>query len=265
MSGKRNGKRAGNPSEVVARLIAKLGRPVIRRLSALARESLKEPGSWRCLELVYRNQPRKLLDRFFLHSRSAKGARNRLRVLRQEICKCVEQRSQISNPVRLISFGSGPGHEILGCFAKFKSNIAVEATCVDREPSALEYGRFLAAEKGLSGCIKYLQGNILHMKAVTLKHDIGILSGLIDYFDFDTAVSVLKSVREQLVPGGVVLVANMRRHYLASTMSILGNWNLVYREPEEVKSVLVDSGFEQINVWLDPEKVFCIGKASKPG
>lgn len=245
-------------------MIAKVGRAVIWHLSDLARESLKQPGSWRCLEIVYKNEPRTLLDRFFLSSRSARGTRNRLRAMQEEICKFIDQRAHVSDLVRLISFGSGPGHEILGCMENFKGNIAIEAMCVDREPSALEYGRFLADQKGLSDCIKYLQGNVLHMNSMTVKHDLAILSGLIDYFDFETAVSVLKSVREQLLLSGTVLVANMRRHYLASTMSVLGNWNLVYREPEEVESILVESGYEEVEVWLEPQKVFCIGKGINP-
>ena len=264
MNGKLSGKKAGKSRGLAAGLIAKLGRPVIRHLSDLACESLKQPGSWRCLEMVYQNKPRTLLDRFFLSSRSARGARNRLRVFQEEICKSIEQHSRISNLVRLISFGSGPGHEILGCVERFRGNVAVEATCVDREPSALECGRLLAAQKRLSDCIKYVQGNVLRMNSTNTMHDVGILSGLIDYFDFETAVSVLKMVKEQLLPGGTVLIANMRRHHLASTMRLLGDWNLVYREPEELESILGESGYEGIEVWLEPEKVFCIGKASRP-
>jgi hypothetical protein len=29
-------------------------------------------------------------------------------------------------------------------------------------------------------------------------------------------------------------------------MSVLGNWNLVYREPEEVKSLLAESRYKEI-------------------
>lgn len=244
-------------------MIARAGRPIIRRLSDLARESLKQPGSWRCLEIVYRNEHRTWLDRFFLSSRSARGARNRLLVFQEEICKCIEQRAHVSNPVKLISFGSGPGHEILGCIERFRGNVTMEATCVDRDPSALECGRFLVDQKGLSDRIKYVEGNVLRMNSMNTMHDIGILSGLIDYFDFETAVSVLKRVREQLLPGGTVLIANMRRHYLASTMRLLGDWNLVYKEPEELESILRESGYEGIEVWLEPEKIFCIGRARK--
>jgi hypothetical protein len=253
------------PGGLAARLIARLGRLIIRRLSVLARESLKEPGSWRCLELVYRNEPQTLLDRFFLSSRPARGARSRLRVLQSETCRCIRQSSLIHNPVRLISLGSGPGHEVLGCLARFRGNMAVEATCLDRDPGALEHGRVLSAQRGLSNHIAYVQGNVLHVNPLVPRYDIAILSGLIDYFDFEAAVSVLKTVGEQLLPGGIVLIANMRRHHLASTMSILGSWNLVYREPEEVEGILAASGYEQIQVWLEPEQVFCIGKARKPG
>jgi hypothetical protein len=63
---------------------------------------------WRPGELGYRNQPRTLLDRLFLSSCSARGARNRLQVLQEEICTCIEQCGAIGNPVKLVSFGSGP-------------------------------------------------------------------------------------------------------------------------------------------------------------
>jgi hypothetical protein len=143
VNGKRNGKKARRPHGSVACLIARLGKPITRRLSDLVDESLKQPGSWRCLEIVYRNEPRTLLDRFFLNSRSARGARNRLQVFQEEVSKCVEQLAPQHNPVRLISFGSGPGHEVIGYIEKLQSNITVEATCVDKDPSALEQGRLL--------------------------------------------------------------------------------------------------------------------------
>jgi hypothetical protein len=260
VSGKRNGKK---PDGFVSRLIVRFGRPVVRHLSDLARESLKQPGSWRCLEIVYRNKPQTLLDRFFLSSRSARGTRNRLCIFIEEICECIEHLGGTSNPVRLISFGSGPGHEILSCVEKFRGSVPIEATCMDRESSALECGKSLSAQKGLDGCVRYVQGNVLHMNSVAATYDIGILSGLIDYFDTETAVSVLTTVREQLLLGGTVLIANMRRHYLASTMRVLGNWNLVYREPEEVENILVESGYKDTEVWLEPEGIFCIGKAKR--
>jgi len=89
----------------------------------------------KALEIIYQNKPRTLLDSFFLSSRPARGARNRLQVLQEEICKCVKQRSKVSNPVWLISFGSGPGHEILGAIERLIGTV-VKATCVDKEPSA---------------------------------------------------------------------------------------------------------------------------------
>ena len=260
MSGKRKGKRLG----LAARMVARLGRPVVRRLSDLAAESLKEPGSWRCLEMVYRNQPRKLLDRVFLGSRAARGARNRLRVIGDELCKLVEERAKLHNPVRVISFGSGPGHEVLGCIERLRGMVGVQAVCMDKEPGAIKYGRVLAAQKGLQDNVRYLQGNVLRLNSAVDRHDIGILSGLLDYFDFEAAVSVLRRAREMLLPEGTVLIANMRRHGLASVMRTLGNWKLIYREPVEVEKLLETSGFQQVKVWLESERVFSIGMGVRP-
>jgi hypothetical protein len=40
---------------------------------------------------------------------------------------------------------------------------------------------------------------------------------------------------------------------------------LVNGGPEEVEAILKENSYENINVWLEPEKVFCIGKARKLG
>ncbi len=248
---------------LATRLIAKVGRPVVWRLSDLARESLKQPGSWRCLELVYENKPRKLLDRYFLGSRSARATRNRLQIFQEEILQGILQYSYDYNPVRIISFGSGPGHEILDRPEIFQKNISVEATFFDRDGSALEQGRLIADRHGLDGSINFIQGNVLRLKPEMPEYNIGIVSGLIDYFDFDTAVSVLKTVNAHLQPGGMVLLANMCRHRLASTMNILGNWKLEYREPAELEEILNQSGFINNEVWREPEGIFCLGKAYK--
>ena len=230
------------------------------RLSELTRESLRQPGSWRCLEIVYRNEPKTLLDRFWLSSRAARGARNRLQILAEELGAIVRNIARKDGPVRLLSLGSGPGHEILGCIEQLQDGVVVEATCVDRDPEAIECGESLALHKGLAGCVRYVRGDVFNTGVLPSGQDVAVLSGLLDYLDLKTAVSILTRVRERLAPGGVVLLANMRHHGMASAMSMLGNWHLVYREPREVERLLVESGYGEINVWLESEKVFCIGR-----
>jgi hypothetical protein len=46
-------------------------------------------------------------------------------------------------------------------------------------------------------------------------------------------------------------------------MSVLGNWHLVYREPEEVRALLAESGYQEMHVWVESTGVFCIGKGKK--
>ena len=265
MSGRRKRRNCRRPDGILARMVVSVGRPIVRRLSELARESLRQPGGWRCLEIVYRNQPRTLLDRFWLSSRAARGARNRLQILTKELCAIVRDRAKRGEIVNLLSLGSGPGHEILGCIGQVQEAASVAATCVDRDLEALQYGEALAAQKGLDGSVHYVRGNALSTDAFPACQDVAVLSGLLDYFDSGTAVSVLTKVRERLKPGGIVLVANMRRHRLASTMSLLGNWRLAYREPEEVERLLAESGYCEIEVRLEPQEVFCIGRGRRQG
>lgn len=265
MSGRRERKNRKYRPGLMARLAAKAGRPIVARLSELARESLLRPGSWRCLEIVYRNEPHTLLDQFWLSSRAARGARNRLQVLTEELGQIVRGIARKYGPVRLLSLGSGPGHEILGCIERLQDSSLIEATCVDWDSEAIEYGESLALHKGLAGCVHYVRGDVFGAGVLPPCQDVAVLSGLLDYLDLGAAESLLTRVRERLAPGGVVLLANMRHHNMASTMSMLGNWHLVYREPCEVERLLVESGYGEIKVWLEPEKVFCIAEARRPG
>ena len=146
-----------------------------------------------------------------------------------------------------------------------QDGVVVEATCVDRDPEAIECGESLALHKGLAGCVHYVRGDVFSAGVLPPGQDVAVLSGLLDYLDSGAAVSILTTVRERLVPGGVVLLANMRHHNMASTMSMLGNWHLVYREPPEVERLLVESGYGETKVWLESEKVFCIAEARRPG
>jgi predicted O-methyltransferase YrrM len=146
-----------------------------------------------------------------------------------------------------------------------QDSAVVEATCVDRDAEAIEYGESLALHKGLAGCVHYVRGDVFSAGLLPPGQDVAVLSGLLDYLDLGAAVSILTRVRERLAPGGVVLLANMRHHGMASAMSMLGNWHLVYREPCEVERLLVESGYGGIKVWLESEKVFCIAKGRRPG
>ena len=264
MSGRRKRRNREHQDGHVSRIIARVGRPVVGYLSELARESLRQPGSWRCLEIVYRDEPQTLLDRFWLSSRAARGARSRLRTLTENLCEIVQSRATAGGAVRLLSLGSGPGHEILGCIERVRGQARVEATCMDLDPEALRYGEGLAARRDLDGHVRYVCGNVLCADALPAGQDIVVLSGLLDYFDSRIAVTILGNVHKRLTPGGIVLVANMRRHHLAATMSILGNWRLVYREPRDVERLLTEGGYTRVEVELEPEGIFCIGRGQKP-
>jgi SAM-dependent methyltransferase len=175
----------------------------------------------------------------------------------------VRDRAQRDGTVNLLSLGSGPGHEILGCIEQMGPGTRIAATCVDRDPEALRHGEILAAQKGLDGIVHYVRGNVFSAGTLPAWQDVAVLSGLLDYFDSETAVLVLTKVRERLKPGGIVLLANMRRHRLASTMSLLGNWHLAYRDLAEVERLLVESGYCEVKVWLEPEEIFCVGRGER--
>ena len=221
--------------------------------------------NWRLVALVAGLQTVVLYGAFFVGMTMIGGAQGAILLGTYPLVAAVRGFSLVHNPVRIASLGSGPGHEILSCLEACRNTVAVRATCVDMDEQALQYGRGLAEGKGFQDGVRYIRGNVLKAGCLDGPHDVAVLSGLLDYFDYDTAVSVLRNVHRILRPRGMVLAANMRRHGLAWTMSVLGNWRLVYREPDELAELLTAAGYGGIQTWLEPEGVFCLARAARLG
>ena len=117
-----------------------------------------------------------------------------------------------------VTVAPGPGRTAVPSWVLRAGRARVEATCMDLDPEALRYGEGLAARRGLDGHVRYVCGNVLCADALPAGQDVVVLSGLLDYFDSRIAVTVLGNVHKRLMPGGVVLLANMRRHHLAAAM-----------------------------------------------
>lgn len=121
---------------------------------------------------------------------------------------------------------------------------------VDHDPASLEVVQSShdTVEVHVANVFAFLR------KAVSSERrfDFVYTLGLTDYLD-DRAMQLLhKLVRRLLEPGGTFLLANFLPHHLAvGWMDAVMEWELIYREPEELEAFAVANQFTA-KTWIDP-------------
>jgi len=126
----------------------------------------------------------------------------------------------------------------------------------------LLFGRAFATERGRIKLFGRMDWTLFPSRALALNlQAIGEKLG--EEFVYDLGYQAGKDAAKEMVKymglkprGGWVTQK--------AVISMLGDWNLVYREPEGVERILSESGYEGIEVWLEQENIFCIGKARNP-
>jgi len=97
------------------------------------------------------------------------------------------------------------------------------------------------------------------------KFDLIYCAGLFDYLAPDTCRALLELWHDSLAPGGLMLVANMTdtkpfRHFIEFIL----DWQLIYRNSQEILSLVPESGRETTRVIAEPTSVNLFLHARKP-
>lgn len=242
----------GRPSHP-RELFRVLGQRFLWSQSPFAREIIRSPGSWRCLDHIYRNTPGSWLDRGLLALPACRGTRERLQAYRQLLGDAVATIAE--EPVRLLDLGSGPGWAPLDLVASSPRKIAV--TCVDRAADALEAGREFASRRGLRDHLSFHRSSIRQFidgAADGSFHIVGT-HGVLDYLAFDEGTALFERIRRVLTLDGVLVTSNMRRHpdWVARfLMEFFGGWRLHYRDEKSLATMLEATGYVDIATRLVP-------------
>ncbi|MBC3806980.1 hypothetical protein H8K52_06425 [Undibacterium seohonense] len=91
-------------------------------------------------------------------------------------------------------------------------------------------------------------------------------AGLYDYLNDDVAVKLTTNLAKLLNKNGQILLANFIPHHQdVGFMECVMDWDLIYRTPENLKSILSKSGLSLVSCHIDPTEsiVYVIGKKSE--
>lgn len=100
---------------------------------------------------------------------------------------------------KILSAGCGTGQQVANLAMAYP---AAQITAVDLSLSSLAYGQRKINEFGLSKNVEFLQGDLLDLKELDRKFDYVACGGVLHHMQ--SPVDGLKSLKEQLNPGGVI-------------------------------------------------------------
>jgi len=223
-------------------------------------------GDYEMLSRIYENRLcddplGRLFDRYFQGQTAPQAVRNRMRMMADWIVEGVRN-SSAGSPLKVAIVGSAFGSDVCDAVTQLsieeRKRLAV--TLLDMDPAALAY-----ATQQLDG---YLPAHRLHTAVTNVFRlferprlaeplagtDLLLCPGLFDYLDDSQAANVLRVFWQQIAPGGRLAVFQFAPHNpTRAYMEWLGNWYLVYRDADQLRSLAIGAGIPPAAVSLGAE------------
>lgn len=234
------------------------------RLSSLGRTMKRFAASYKALEIIYtyswektagKGMVERILTHILFNFMNAKAVRNRLRLVKQELERAIL--SLDKDEIHIMSLGSGSARAIIEVLAEMKNQNdgkKYTATLVDKSRSALEYGKILAKEKGVSESLTPVKGMLEEFvrNGQDYPPDIVEMVGILDYFDDDIAIEVVSEIYKLLPPGGILITCNVCDNSERMFLTHVLRWPMVYRGQRELCEILTRAGFTHPQVAFEP-------------
>jgi len=212
-------------------------------------------------------------DRYFQTQAAPEAVRARIQHVAVALAShCLQSPSRQPH---IVSIGAGPGLDVAQGVAMLPEThrSRLRVTLLDLDPEALEFARRQVEPWLAPGGLNCLRENLyrLPQKPQAQGHladaDLIICSGLFDYLEDEAAVAMLGLFWRQLVPGGLLLVGNFAPHNpTRAYMEWIGNWYLLYRQPEQLERLALDAGIPPAQFTIGSERLgvnlFLIGHKS---
>jgi hypothetical protein len=189
----------------------------------------------------------KALNLAFVSTPAAEAVRRRKDLIKARLSAALDEHAIRGRPLRVLSIAAGPAEEVLELLEERTSiEVPLEIVLFDQDKSALafSYGRLsrsVAARWQGRVRVVHLQDSITHLLrgAASLKqagefHAV-YASGLFDYLQEHTWVSLCRTLYETVAPGGWLCLGNMVPSCPTRwVMEFHLDWQLEYREREEL-------------------------------
>lgn len=259
----------------VSRLPQKLAIRLFTKSSEHTRLIRKFSKSHKALELMYGYEGFKvngngILDAVSAHFWetaviNASAVRNRLKLVKK-ILKEVLTEKKDGKQIKVLSLASGSARAVIEVMAELK-DIDIRCRFVDLSREALEFSKQLAETRQVSGKISLLRANVLEVGkfCANWNPDVIEVVGLFDYLDDAVAIKLISDLHERLEVNGVLVISNVNDNPERRFVKEVVDWDMIYRTPEELGSLLVSGGFvsRDCRIICEPLKIHSIAVARK--
>lgn len=249
------------PAGLVRHLMAASASPLIA-------ESLIRPGSWRSMEITYRNaEPVDVLDRLALRKTPMSlASRNRRARVTATISRLIREFAAAAT-VSIVGVGAGPGLQVQNAIVDSQVDPSlVSAYLVDLDDDAFEYGMRNARALGIERSVHFIQGDACRIADV-LPHvapQIVKIVGLAEYLTDRQLLDLLRALC-RIMPEGAALVTHGLVDAWGNAPFLVRVFGLNHRarSAENMTVLLRAAGFEVVEQFTEPMGIFPILTAVK--
>lgn len=205
----------------------------------------------------------------------------RMVLMEQAIAEAVGAKSGAGesgdDPVRITSLGCGPAQEVMN-YLRIKSRPRrVEFTLIDQDERALScaYARTYPevvrlGDEASVNCLHISFSQVMRAGPLFQKlplQDLIYSVGLVDYLSARRARALVTDLYDQLAPGGLLIVGNMRDmpHGNLWPLEFIIDWSLIYRDAKEMRDMAGGVDPAGLDLRTDPTGRIYLLRMRKPG
>ncbi len=242
-------------------------------LSDQCRKIKEGAGGYKSLEIIYHFKARfgaerrwwnDLVAMYWVGMMNAQAVRNRLKIVTREVEAALRRFEGTNKGIKILSIAAGSARSVLEAMDGVKT-VESNAVLVDISRNALSHSMEVAKELGVADRCMTRRGNIFGMDSVkeAERPDIVEMVGLLDYLDDKTIVALFKKIRGWLPEGGTFLTGHIRRNPEQYFLKWVINWEMCYRDAEDLHRLLSAAGFEDRKILLEPQGIHMVAVCRK--
>lgn len=245
--------------------------------SISARQIKDNATSWRALDTIYNfkngiGQTRcaRALDRFWLRTRNAQAARNRLKMAKQALRQIMREIHKTAprpgESIYILSLAAGSAQGVIEVIKEMRlEGITSKSILIDNDPHAIAHANALARKHGVDALVTTVLGDALHFDRFIgdTRPEIVEMMGLTDYLRSKLAVLLFKKIRKCLKDDGYFFTSNVHPNPEAFSLRIAMNCDMIYRSQAELSELLIEAGFQNPVIVKEPHGIQSFAYAQK--
>ncbi len=242
---------------------------VVRRSkSPLIQETLRKPGGWQSMAIIYANPaPNGLLDGWAVqHSPLAMATRNRRKLITarlEELLRAIPDHEVLT----AVGIGAGPGVHLRDALRSCgRRPDQFRVYLIDRDMSACQEIERNAAELSWHDSWRFIHGDARSIRDLLpcVQPHLVKMVGLIEYLSDGELKELLAALRSVMRPGARLLTHGLVDRY-GNSPFLERTFGLRHhrRTGPELAGLLTESGFKDIRCWETPMRIFPVCLATR--